>query len=240
MQLCRCPLCHARINLDALCQDEAGRELLGLLAGLDTLAGNALVGYLGLFRPATRDLSNDRALRLAREALSLGETNAVATAMAETVQAMRAKQDEGEFRPLTNHRYLHRVLESVSSRPAALPITGSQQALNATKKPASKSAQALDMLSQYPAKDEHPEWFVRTVCGSLAEMVTMSLEGMPALDTMPIVVERWLAELWPKRDWRQRCRFRGAKRLRDAFAQAAEQRKRWPTVGDVLANVPRA
>ncbi len=239
MQLSRCPTCHARINLDSLCQDEAGRELLGILAGLDTLAGSALIGYLGLFRPATRDLSNDRALRLAREAMALGDMPLLIAAMAETVQAMRAKQDEGGFKPLTNHRYLQRVLESISARPSSA-LAPVQRGEKPALKPASKSAQALDLLTAYPAPEGMPDWFVRTVCGSLAELVSMSLDGMPALDTLPFVVDRWLGELYPKRNWRQKCRFRGAKRLRNAIIDAAESRKRWPTPGDALGNIPRA
>lgn len=71
MQLNRCPICHSRISVAALAQDEAGRELLGLLAKLDTETGTALVSYLGLFRSPARDLANDKALKLARDALSL-------------------------------------------------------------------------------------------------------------------------------------------------------------------------
>jgi hypothetical protein len=31
MMLGRCPVCHSQISLEAVCQDEAGRELLGRL-----------------------------------------------------------------------------------------------------------------------------------------------------------------------------------------------------------------
>ena len=71
MRLTRCPICHGRISLEALVQDEAGRELLALVARLDTQTGAALVSYLGLFRSASRDLANERALKLARETLAL-------------------------------------------------------------------------------------------------------------------------------------------------------------------------
>ena len=65
MRLSRCPICHSRISLEALVQDEAGRELLALVAKLDTQTGVALVSYLGLLRSPSRDLANERALRLA-------------------------------------------------------------------------------------------------------------------------------------------------------------------------------
>jgi len=107
MQLNRCPVCHSRISLEALAQDEAGRELLGILAKLDTDTGTALVGYLGLFRSASRDLANDRALRLTKETLALSESlPALAEAMRITVEQIRAKGGD----PLSNHNYLRKVL----------------------------------------------------------------------------------------------------------------------------------
>jgi len=240
MQLGRCPICHSRLNLEALVQDEAGREMLGLLALLDTLSGAALVVYLGLFRPATRDLANDRSLRLAREAMALhSDPTTLATAMHESVQSMRAKQDQGAFKPLTNHNYLKRVLETVAVSASPTALVPAQHAIQTPAKPPSKTAQAIDALKNYPAPEDIPEWFARTVCGSLAELVMMSMDGMPAYDTLPLQAERWLNELWPKRDWQQQCRFRGAKRLRDAFINAADTKERWPSVRDVLSQVPR-
>lgn len=116
MQITRCPVCHSRINLEACVQDEAGRELLAKLAKLDTATATALVGYIGLFRSANRDLANDRALRLANEVAQLENWQFLTPAMAETVESMRDKQVRGEAKPLTNHNYLKRVLESVIAR----------------------------------------------------------------------------------------------------------------------------
>ncbi len=240
MQVSRCPVCHSRINLETLAQDEAGRELLGLLAQLDTSAGTALATYLGLFRSATRDLANDRALRLAIEIQELGGGTFpphLCTAMAETVQGMRAKQDEGTFKPLTNHNYLKRVLESVEVQPTVNTALTTTQTIN---KPQSKTAQGIELLKNYPTPEGVPDWFTRTVCGSLAELMLMGLEGVPAFDTLPMVAERWLNELWPKREWKKDCRFKGAARLHTALLKAAEHRMRWPSVKDVLAEVPRA
>lgn len=90
MHLSRCPICHSRISLEALVQDEAGRELMALVAKLDTQTGAALVSYLGLFRSAHRDLANERALKLAREALNLPNTTCLSIALSETVEARGA------------------------------------------------------------------------------------------------------------------------------------------------------
>ena len=117
MMLGRCPVCHSQISLEAVCQDEAGRELLGLLANLPGEASRALVQYLGLFRPEKRDLSNDRALRLAREVLALcADSLRLSAAMSETVEAIRAKSGAV---PMKNHNYLKRVLEGMPEAGAA-------------------------------------------------------------------------------------------------------------------------
>ena len=157
MQLNRCPVCHTRISLDALAQDEAGRELLGLLAKLDGDTGTALVGYLGLFRSQSRDLANDRALRLGKEALALSESlPALVQAMRQTVEQIQAKGGK----PLTNHNYLKRVLEDSPSPQPSPSGRGSETAggitslspreragERATK--TSKTAQALQALEDF-------------------------------------------------------------------------------------------
>ena len=105
-----CPACHARISLDALVQDQAGRKLMALLAGLNSQTGAALIAYLNLFRSPARELSNGRALRLANEALAMSADAAHLTrAMCDTVEAIRRK---GQFQPLRSHGYLRRVLAS--------------------------------------------------------------------------------------------------------------------------------
>ena len=130
MMLGRCPICHSHISLEAVCQDEAGRELLGVLANLPGDASRALVQYLGLFRPEKRDLSNDRALRLARDVLALAtDSLRLSAAMAETVEAIRSKcgAKSGAV-PMKNHNYLRRVLEGM---PEAAPVRAGGQLVDA-------------------------------------------------------------------------------------------------------------
>lgn len=111
MQLTRCPVCHSRINLEALVQNEAGRGLLALMAKLNADLATALVSYIGLFRAKSRDLASDRALRLCNEVLALGESKVLTSALCQTLESMRAKQFAGQFKALSNHNYLKRVLE---------------------------------------------------------------------------------------------------------------------------------
>lgn len=115
MNLGRCPVCHSRLHLDALVQDESGRDLLALLAKLDRTAGAALVSYLSLFRSKQRDLANDRALRIAQEALDLAPINQLLPALVQTVEQMRLKQQAGSFKPLANHNYLKQVLSNTGT-----------------------------------------------------------------------------------------------------------------------------
>ena len=115
MKLGRCPICHGQIHLEALVQDEAGRQLMASLVPLTIEHGTALVGYIGLFRSHNRDLANDRALRLMREVLELGGAE-IAPALAEVVEAMRSKaqQNPAVWKPLSNHNYLKRVIEGMA------------------------------------------------------------------------------------------------------------------------------
>lgn len=112
----RCPVCHAESAIEAWVEDDAARELMGLLAGLDAPLGRALVAYLGLWRPASRALSWERALRIAREVLALdADALRLAAALSQTVEQLRLKRDGGDVRPLTGHNYIKRVLEGMPS-----------------------------------------------------------------------------------------------------------------------------
>lgn len=138
MKLGRCPTCHAHLQLEAIVQDDAGRELLALLAGLDADLGRALVVYIGLFRTSARDLANDRALRLAREVLALDAAGQrLADALASTVESIRGKGGAS----LKNHNYLARVIEST---PARCTVLAPEPA--ARRVPPSKHRRALDAI----------------------------------------------------------------------------------------------
>ena len=149
MQLGRCPICHNRIALEAVVQDEAGRELLALLATTDKAVGTALVSYLGLFRSTKRDLANDRALKLAKEALQLAQGPQLLPALTHTLETMRAKQQSGQFKPLANHNYLKRVLES--DQGPAIEYQGSSQ-------PVASKAQKRAAMSQQIMNIKDTDW----------------------------------------------------------------------------------
>ncbi|MCG7565879.1 hypothetical protein MHM95_06205 [Pseudoalteromonas sp. CnMc7-15] len=115
MKLSRYPICKSHITLDQMVQDDAGKELLAIVAGMGKHSGRAMVNYLGLFRPAKQDLSNSRAVKLAQEALALTQNHqALAMAMDQTVQSIMNKRLNNQgVKPLANHNYLKQVLSSV-------------------------------------------------------------------------------------------------------------------------------
>jgi hypothetical protein len=112
-----CPCCHARFPLQAALEDGAARELLGILSSRPMHLSRPLASYLGLFRSASRALAWERALRLADEALALEpDGDLLGLALSETVEAIYAKREREPARPLTNHNYLKRVLETHRAR----------------------------------------------------------------------------------------------------------------------------
>jgi hypothetical protein len=134
MQL-TCPRCAERFSLESAVEDESGSALMALLGRVGVLS-RELVVYLGLFRPRTQALRWSRALALAEEVEALAAQHGeavIAQAIRETVEAMRPKMGEG-WKPLKNHNYLKRVLESVAARGgnalAVQPSSGQQRPVN--------------------------------------------------------------------------------------------------------------
>ncbi|HKJ94092.1 MAG TPA: hypothetical protein VKA32_00515 [Gammaproteobacteria bacterium] len=139
----QCPTCHSRFSLDQATEDESARRLMAILGELPREVSAPLVAYLGLFRSRTRALAWERSLRLAREVLELGrDTMAIGAALSETVEAMRGKQG-ADWKPLTNHNYLKRVLESTMARGGSAPARVDQPRPPRTSNTA-RSLQALE------------------------------------------------------------------------------------------------
>ena len=114
MKLCRCPICHSNLHLEALIEDEAGRELLAKISQLTHGVAKPMVAYLGLFKPAKSNLSNSRALKIMGDVLEQYEcSKLLAHCLSETVQSVRKKRLNGQnMDPLANHNYLKSVYET--------------------------------------------------------------------------------------------------------------------------------
>ncbi|OIT23279.1 hypothetical protein [Glaesserella parasuis] len=132
MKLCRCPICHSDLTLEALVEDDAGRELLKTITEMTAGCGRPAVAYLGLFKPAKSSLSNGRALRILQGLLELYPcSNVLAKALADTVeQVRRNRRENGKFEPLNSHNYLKKVYESVKPQFAVVRTEENNQVLS--------------------------------------------------------------------------------------------------------------
>lgn len=142
-----CPQCNSRLDLAGLAEDAEARKLFGLLADCGP-AGSALIAYLGLFKPPKQALRWARAHRLAGEVLAMRrQVNAgfdeLATACLRTVAALDERRKGSDWQPLSNHRYLARVLDAVLQE-----ATPAASARPAGSGPKSKRLSALEVLDE--------------------------------------------------------------------------------------------
>ena len=145
--LIHCPACGTDFPLVAALQDDAARELVGLLASEPALFA-ATINYLSLFKPAKSRLSWTRALDLTKSALELEPNRAqLAAAMIKTAEAIRAKSGK----QLKNHNYLKQVLEappgaSLGAQASRLPCKQSCAAPASTQSKTATAVQSLNDL----------------------------------------------------------------------------------------------
>nr|DAU49433.1 MAG TPA: hypothetical protein [Caudoviricetes sp.] len=154
MKLCRCPVCHSDIHLDALLEDDAGREMLGIITNLRGNNARALVSYIGLFRPEKAALSNGRALKLMREVLDMYQPSPLlAHALNETVQAvMKNRRETRNIQALSNHNYLKKVYEGAKPLFAVVRNEQGKSAVESAEKLAEdKRIDAIQYIERYAA-----------------------------------------------------------------------------------------
>lgn len=142
MKLNRCPVCHNHLNLEAIAQDEAGKELMAVIAKLSPATATSCLSYIGLFRPAKSDLNNGRALRLLVDVLSLtSNQSALCQALDQTVtQLQQSRAQNTDAKPLANHNYLKKVLTSIHG----WNTTTLSNSHEITARPAQTSKQSID------------------------------------------------------------------------------------------------
>lgn len=224
-----CPCCFATISIEAALESASGRELMGVLAQAGPMA-RPLAAYLGCFRSPPRALAWDRALKLAREVLEIGaDPRALAAALGETVEAMRAKREQGDSRPLKNHNYLRRVLESVALAPPSLAGTGSLNEIPAK----GKRRQALTVLAEWAGDD----WLRREIAEGMMALVALSLRDTPGADTVELTAGVWETAI---RSVGVRVQQVDAGRVHQAFKALLTTRlERWPEPAAVIGQLPR-
>lgn len=123
-----CPACGATFSLDALLGNEGAREAVMAALAMPAPIGKLLVQYLGLFRPAQRQLSFDRVANLLNELLPMiaaasiernGRTwSAPQEYWAMALNEMIAKRDNLTL-PLKSHGYLLAIIEGYSNKAEA-------------------------------------------------------------------------------------------------------------------------
>ena len=120
----RCPCCNVVSDLEHVFADETARKTMALIAKLPKGQSYPLVQYVGFFRPKKSAMSWDRVHKLISEASALAAPAALNAALATTIEALRAKQQSGEWTPLKNHNYLKQVLASQPDipEPSAAPV----------------------------------------------------------------------------------------------------------------------
>ena len=145
MKLNRCPVCHNHLNLEAIAQDEAGKELMAIIAKLSPATATSCLSYLGLFRPFKSDLNNGRALRLLTDVLSLSTNQtALCQALDQTVnQIQQSRAQNSDVKPLANHNYLKKVLTSIQGWDAPSHLQ-TRESHEICTRPAQNSKQSID------------------------------------------------------------------------------------------------
>lgn len=186
-----CPSCHTTHSLEAIVQDEAARELIVLIGELPQTVRPHLVAYLGCFRSPKRALSWSRAVKLAREVLALGvEPTALGVALADTVESLRSKRDQGDVRPLTKHNYLKRVLETT----LAIPERGLQ--IPTGSAPARRGQKAVGLVAQEVLQVwAGDDWLRIEISHGLLALLALPLYKSPDGATIDRTASLWEREL---------------------------------------------
>lgn len=148
MKLCRCPVCHSDIHLDALLEDDAGREILGIITNLRGDNARALVSYIALFRPEKAALSNGRALKLMHEVLDMYQPSPLLShALTETINGvMKNRRETRNVVALTNHNYLKKVYEGAKP---LFAVVRNEQGKSAEKLEEDKRIAAIQYIERY-------------------------------------------------------------------------------------------
>ena len=151
----RCPSCGATLSLDALIAHDSAREALTAAFKLSGALGSALVRYLALFRPESRELTMDRVARLVGDLLPdlqaqrISRNGQVYDAPLEAwvwaIEQARAARDAGRLTlPLKGHGWLYEVISNWRPQAGQMVPTGEpRQALGKTP---SKTLSAIAAL----------------------------------------------------------------------------------------------
>lgn len=123
-----CPACGATISLDAALGHEGAREAIQIALRLPASLGKVLIQYVGLFRPAQRNLSMDRVANLLNELLPMIEAAKIerngkhlAAPLDYWAQALNEMINKRESLtlPLKSHGYLLTIIAGYADKQEA-------------------------------------------------------------------------------------------------------------------------
>lgn len=77
-------------------------------------------------------------------------------------------------------------------------------------------------------------WFVESIKDGLKALVSLRLDGTPAIDLLPTTRDIWIAALWSGRAWVEA----DAARIHQAFISLARDATRWPSPADLRLRIP--
>lgn len=123
-----CPACGAAISLDALITHDGAREAIMIALQLPAPLGKALIQYIALFRPGTRQLSMDRVASLLGELLPMINEGRIERSARKwsapndywlmAIEDMLARRDSLTL-PLKSHGYLLEIIAGFSNKAEA-------------------------------------------------------------------------------------------------------------------------
>ncbi|GAA5784666.1 hypothetical protein [Chitiniphilus shinanonensis] len=153
----RCPNCGTTLSLDALVAHDAAREALALAFRLSGQIGGALVRYLALFRPDSRELTMDRVARLLNDVLPDIQAqriqrngqlfDAPTEAWIWAIEQALAARDAGRLTtPLKSHGWLYEVISNW--RPAPGQVVGTTEQPSQPRGSQSQMLAGLSLLEE--------------------------------------------------------------------------------------------
>ena len=123
-----CPDCGSQAHLSAFFAEDDGKRLAAQLAGMAPELGRAVIGYLGLFKPAKTALRLTRAVKIVEELQQLVDAGTVCNdersgvrrpaspaTWAAGVEQMLAQRASLTL-PLANHNYLRAVVFGIADK----------------------------------------------------------------------------------------------------------------------------
>lgn len=149
-----CPDCGTQGHVAAFFVEDEGKRLAATMAGMVPELGRAVIGYLGLFKPAKTALRMARAAKLAQEIDALANAGSVCrdersgvhrpctpATWAAGIEQMLAQRAALSL-PLDGHNYLRAVVYSLADKADALAERQTHEQLRVGKRPAAASAAA--------------------------------------------------------------------------------------------------